>query len=214
MKSKNWRVEYAVNERSLKRRQEKGTDTEILSSNTVLKWSVALQAAFERACRNGGKKCVRGVVEDSKLLETNPWRHFTWIEGKDKELRQFDHDELLAILDYFAKEWPGLRFAPAFVKLSLWSWARRLEVSGLKWSDERRFFDECHFESTGKWGVTKWFRIPDGLRTELKEFRTSGSDFVFGSYPQQLREFFLGQHDNSSAQRVRADFNPENLSSA
>lgn len=211
LKPRNWRVAYANNERSMKRRQEKETAVEILSSNTVLKWSVALQAAFERACRHGGKKCVRGVVEDSKLLETNPWRHFTWIEGKDKELRQFDHDELLALLDYFAKKWPGLRFAPAFVKLSLWSWARRLEVSSLRWTDERRFFDEWHFQSTGKWAVMKWFRIPDGLREDLEDFRTEGSDFVFGSYPQQLREFFLRNNDDRNAKRVRADFEPENL---
>lgn len=211
LKPRNWRVAYADNERSMKRRQEKETAVELLSSNTVLKWSVALQAAFERACRNGGKKCVRGVVEDSKLLEANPWRHFTWIEGKDKALRQFDHGELLALLDYFAKEWPGLGFAPAFVKLSLWSWARRLEVSSLRWTDERRFFEECHFESTGKWGVMKWFRIPDGLHADLEAFRMSGSDFVFGSYPKQLREFFERQHDNRSAMRVKDDFDPENL---
>ena len=154
---------------------------------------------------------MRGVVEDSKLPETNPWRHFTWIEGKDKELRQLDHGELLALRDYFAKEWPGLRFAPAFVKLSLWSWARRLEVSSLRWTDERRFFEECHFESTGKWGVTKWFRIPDGLRADLEAFRMGGSAAVFGSAAQQLQEFFQRQHDNRSAMRVRTDFAPENL---
>ena len=209
-KPKNWRVKYATNVRSLKRRQEIGSKVENLSSNTVLKWSVALQAAFERACRNGGKKCVRGVVDDSKLMESNPWRNFTWIEGRDKKLRQFDHGELLALLDYFDSNWPGVKFAPGFVKLSLWSWARRLEVSGLRWSDERQFFDECHFESTGKWGVTKWFRIPDELRTELELFRTE-SDFVFGSYPQQLRDFFRQRRDNRSATRVRDDFDPENL---
>lgn len=206
---KNWRVEYAGNNRSMKRRQEQEPAAN-LSSNTVLKWSVALQAAFERAGRNAGKKCVRGVVDDSKLLETNPWRNFTWIEGKDKELRQFDQTELTAILDYFESAWPDLRFAPAFVKLSLWSWARKQEVSSLRWSDERRFFDECHFESTGKWGVTKWFRIPDGLRQELEAIRTQ-SEFVFGGYSVQLQDFYLQQRDTRTAKRVRTDFTPDNL---
>ena len=57
----------------------------------------------------------------------------------------------------------------------------------------------------------KWFRIPDGLHADLEAFRMSGSDFVFGSYPKQLREFFERQHDNRSAMRVKDDFDPENL---
>jgi len=52
-----------------------------LSANTVEKWSRTLQAAFERANENGGKKCVRGIVPDRKLLQANPWQKFTWIEG-------------------------------------------------------------------------------------------------------------------------------------
>lgn len=51
------------------------------SANTVLKWSVALQAAWERASRAGGKKCIRGVVDERKLLADNPWKQFPWIEG-------------------------------------------------------------------------------------------------------------------------------------
>lgn len=206
---KNWRVEYAGNNRSLKRRQEQEPAAN-LSSNTILKWTIALQAAFERAGRNAGKKCVRGVVDDLKLLETNPWRNFTWIEGKDKELRQFDQTELTAILDYFESTWPHLRFAPAFVKLTLWSWARKQEVSSLRWSDLRRVSDECHFQSTGKWGVTKWFRIPVGLLQDLEAIRTK-SEFVFGGYPDQLQDFYRQLGDTRTAKRVRNDFTPDNL---
>ena len=121
----------------------------------MLKWSVALQAAFERASKGAGKKCVRGVVPESKLLSENPWRSFTWIEGSQKKLRQFDYSELLSLLDYFETELQGLAFAPAFVKVMLWSWARRLEISSLRWADERKVGSECHFQSTGKWGVTQ-----------------------------------------------------------
>lgn len=206
---KNWRVQYVDNSRS-KRRREKLGDVEQLSPNTVLKWSVALQAAFERANRNAGKKCVRGVVPVSKLLTENPWRHFTWIKGSDKKLRQFDHSELISLLDYFETEWPEFTIAPAFVKVSLWSWARRLEVSSLRWSDERRVSNECHFESTGKWGVTKWFRIPERLRAELEALRTN-SEFVFGGFPQRLHDFHIQHDDTTAARRVRSDFIPDNV---
>src|SRR5437660_1425260 len=70
-----------------------------VSPNTVLKWSRSLQAAFERANRNAGRKCVRGVVDERRLLTVNPWNQFTWIGGRSKPIRQFDMDELLSFLD-------------------------------------------------------------------------------------------------------------------
>ncbi len=206
---KNWRVQYADNSRS-KRRREKQDVIGNLSPNTVLKWSVALQAAFERASKSAGKKCVRGVVPESKLLSENPWRSFTWIEGSQKKLRQFDYSELLSLLDYFETELQGLAFAPAFVKVMLWSWARRLEISSLRWADERKVGSECHFQSTGKWGVTKWFRIPVSLRAELETLRTN-DEFVFGGFPQRLQEFHLQRGDTAAARRVRMDFVPDNV---
>jgi len=207
--ARNWRVHYADNVRSRNRRA-KQPDFGLLSPNTILKWSVALQAAFERANRNSGKKCVRGVVPEAKLLTVNPWKNFTWIEGFDKKLRQFDHSELILLLDYFDLQWTGVRFAPAFAKVMLWSWARRLEVSSLRWSDERTFGTESHFESTGKWGVTKWFRIPESLREELESIK-NGSEFVFGCYPDELRDFYLRREDLFAVRQVRSDFAPENL---
>jgi hypothetical protein len=60
------------------------------SPNNVLKWSRSLQAAFERVNRNALKrKCVRGVVDENKLLTSNPWSQFKWIEGQDHPIRQF-----------------------------------------------------------------------------------------------------------------------------
>lgn len=203
---KNWRVQYS------KRNETKRDDDSVkkLSANTVVKWSVSLQAAFERANKNGGKKCVRGVVPESKLLTENPWKNFTWIEGFNKEVRQFDHQELVSLLDYFEEKWPGVTFAATFAKVMFWSWARRLEVSGLRWSDERRIGSECHFRTTGKWDVTKWFRVPDDLRSELDHLRTD-SDFVFGSYPEQLRNFYSSRGASKLLGRLRSDFAPENL---
>lgn len=206
---KNWRVVYADTDRSRTRRAELGT-VKTLSPNTVLKWSVALQAAFERANRAGGRKCVRGVVPESKLLSDNPWRLFTWIEGHAKPLRQFDHAELVALLDYFDAKWPGVSFAPAFVKVLFWSWARRLEVSSLRWTDVRQVDREWHFESTGKWAVKKWFRLPEALVADLYSLRGE-SEFVFGCFPEQVRSFHLGNKNPTAAAQVRPDFAPDNL---
>ena len=50
---KNWRSKYPKSKEEVSN----------LSANTIYKWSVALQAAFERANANAGRKCVRGVVE-------------------------------------------------------------------------------------------------------------------------------------------------------
>ena len=202
-KPKNWRVKYA-DKNQPKRPVEK------LSANTVVKWSTALQAAFERANRKGGKKCVRGVVAESKLIDDNPWRNFTWIEGFEKTIRQFDPKELISLLDYFDTKWPGVTVAPAFVKVMLWSWSRKLEVSSLKWSGEKKIDVECHFESTGKWNVTKWFRLPTSLRAELECLKTD-SDFVFGCYSEQVRKFHEQHGQGRHACNMRGDFLPENL---
>jgi hypothetical protein len=48
---KSWRLSYP-------NAQKEGVKS--YSPHTVLRWSRALQAAFERASINGGKKCVRG----------------------------------------------------------------------------------------------------------------------------------------------------------
>ena len=200
MLPKNWRAKHPKSQ----------SDVECLSPNTVVKWSVALQAAFERSNRNAGKKCVRGVVPEDKLLGDNPWRKFTWIEGREKDIRQFDYGELLSLLDFFVAEWPNVTFAPAFVKVSLWSWGRRQEISSLRWDEARVLGNEFHFEITGKWGVTKWFRIPETLYQELLSLRND-SPYVFGCYSHQLKSIHLSRGKTSAARRVIAEFNPVNV---
>jgi integrase len=206
---KDWRVRYADNSQSKKRRARRG-EVEHLSPNTILRWSVALKAAFERANKDAGKKCVRGVAPNEKLLTENPWKQFTWIEGREKAKRRFDQTELLSLLDHFENGWPSLSFAPAFLKVCLWSWGRRDEISGLRWDAFRKVGREHHFDSVGKWGVRKWFRIPETLFAELQDLRTE-SPFVFGAYSQQLKDFHLSRGDGSFACRVKSDFAPDNL---
>lgn len=127
----------------------------------MVKWPRALQAAFQRANRNAGKKCVRGVVPAEKLLTENPWTQFTWIEGEDRPIRQFDGDALLSLLNYFERKWAEVPIATLLAKVYLWSQCRRMEVTGLSWKQLKVVGTEYHFEVIGKRGVEKWFRIPE-----------------------------------------------------
>ncbi|MBL8797639.1 MAG: hypothetical protein JNM56_27310 [Planctomycetia bacterium] len=200
MLPKNWRKQYPNSQQ----------EVASLSPNTVLKWSRALQAAFDRACRSAGRKSVRGVVEEQKLLTENPWKQFTWIEGTRKPIRQFDGTELLALIDYLEEKWLGVGIATAVAKACLWSWGRRAEVMGLKWELLRTVGDERHFEIVGKWGIEKWFRVPEAFYQELQSLCTGGP-FVFAAYPQQLREFYERRGRQREAKMVAAEFKPVNL---
>jgi integrase len=201
---KDWRCHHRKTSKTVKK------DVNLLSPSTVHKWSVALRAAFNRANRNAGKKCVRGVVPADKLLTENPWTQFTWIEPRKRPLRQFDPQELISIIDYFDESWPGIRFAPAFARLSLWSGSRRRELAHLSWEDFRIVDNEYHFESTGKHGVTKWFRIPSGLYEDLLAMKTDSS-FVFACYTEELRKFHKKRGQKNFSSHVKIRFDPENV---
>jgi hypothetical protein len=185
-KPRNWRMKFSHREQASEDESEAGNP--LLSPNTVVKWSVALQAAFERANRNGGKKCVRGAVPEHKLLSDNPWKTFTWIEGRQAKIRQFEGVDLLAFLDYLEQNWTGITVAPLVAKTCLWSWGRKSEVMGLRWESLLGVGSEVHFSIVGKWDVDKWFRIPEMLFRDLEEVKTD-SPFVFAAYNQQLRKF-------------------------
>lgn len=177
-KPKSWRLPYP---------NRRVKDVDCLSPTTVDKWSRALQAAFERANINAGRKCVRGVVAEAKLIESNPWMQFTWIEKRERPIRHFTHEELLSVLDYFETKWKEVRIAASAVKLCLWTWTRVAELASLRWDDLRSVSQEYHFRIVGKMGVEKWARIPQGLYEELKEMRTE-SPYVLGAYNAQLRK--------------------------
>jgi integrase len=177
---KSWRLSYP-------NARKKGVSS--YSAHTVLRWSRALQAAFERASINGGKKCIRGVVDNAKLLSYNPWKAFTWIEGADKPIRQFTAEELGSILDYFGSKWQEISVAAAAAKSLLWLWCRLSELVNLKWDDLRIVGTEYHFQIIGKWAVEKWARIPTGLHKELFGLKTA-SPYVFAAYTCQLRNYY------------------------
>lgn len=181
---RNWRCKYP-------KRKREGVAT--LSPNTVLKWSRCLQAAFQRSCVTAGRKCVRGVVPESKLLPSNPWTQFTWIEGTVPTKRHFSDEELISILDYFEKNWADVSTACLFAEVSLWIWGRRIEVARLTWQDLRVVGDEYHFDFVGKRGVRKWARIPNRLYRELVEVRTD-SPYVFAAFVEQLQQHYKGSN--------------------
>ena len=194
-KLRNWRKQHP---------KSKAT-TDTISPNTVLKWSRCLQAAFERVNRNAGKRCVRGVVPEDKLIAGNPWGQFTWIEGTRTPLRQFDAAELVSLLDFVEGGSPDVPVAALAVKVLLWSCCRKLELAGLTWDMLRLIGPadapaEVHFDFVGKHGVPRWFRIPDGLYRELLAQRVPGRPEVFAAYTPQIRRrhagnpTFLGEH--------------------
>jgi len=180
---------------------------ECYSADTVLKWSRALQAAFERANINGGKKCVRGVVDNSRLLTSNPWRSFTWIEGVDPSIRQFTAEELGSILDYFEEKWEGVTAAALAIKVCFWTWTRLSELTTLKWDQVHVVGAETHLEIVGKWGVEKWARVPQGLHDELCSAKTD-SDYIFAAYNAQLRHHYQRADEQVFASKVGATFVP------
>jgi len=168
---------------------------------------VALQAAWERACKTSGKKCIRGVVDESKLLTSNPWSQFTWIEGFERPLRQFDGKELVGLHNYLDRKWPGVTIAKLLAKLLLWSCGRRAEITALTWQQLREVGQEHHFQVVGKWGIKKWFRVPEGLYQELLNARTD-SEFVLAAYNDQLRQFYEAGSRRSAAKTIGSEFSP------
>ena len=194
----------------LKYPKAKRNGAAVYSPHTILRWSSSLQAAFERANINGGKKCIRGVVDNTKLLTSNPWRAFTWIEGADKPIRQFSPEELVSILDWFESKWVGVRVATAATKGFLWLWCRLSELASLKWDDLRIVGDEFHFEIIGKWGVQKWARVPDALYREMVAFKTA-SQYVFSAYNEQVRQNFKSRGMALFAANVGNEYTPDSF---
>jgi hypothetical protein len=196
---KNWRQKYPKS-----RSQE---EVAHVSPNTILKWSRALQAAFERANRSAGRKCVRGVVPATKLLSSNPWNQFDWIEGRERPLRQFDPEEIVSLLDFFEMDWTAVSIAVSLTKFFLWSSCRQQEATSLKWSFMKRIGSEIHFEIVGKWGVERWVRVPFGLFRDLDALRTD-NDYVFAAYNVQLRQHHESKGRNDNVRRVGLEFKP------
>lgn len=204
---RNWRMPYSDETR----REAERANHENLSVATVLKWSSALRAAFNRANSNAGRRCVRNVVSKDKLLTTNPWDEFTWIEGEKVDtVRQFTSGELISIVEFFEQNYEEVSAAKLAALVFFWSCARRREISTLKWDSLRIEDDEIHFDIIGKWNVRKWFRLPSTVYEELCRIRTD-SPYVFAVYPDQLcRHLSLGARQ-SAAMNVRSDFKPENF---
>ncbi len=137
-----------------------------------------------------------------RLLKSNPWHRFTWIQAPSRKIKQFKGEDLLTLLQHFRKAWPGVTAGEAMLKVYVWSWARREEVAGLKWDDLRIVEDEVHFDTVGKWEIEKWFRIPRSIYEELLSLRTE-SPFVFGKLNDQIRHFHSTEGRKSAARMVK-----------
>lgn len=151
---------------------------------------------------------MRGVVDESKLLSSNPWMEFTWIDGTEPTKRRFDNEELLSVLNYFETTWASVPVAGLFVKVSLWSGARRSEVAGLSWEDIRVVGNEYHLDFVGKWNVRRWARIPAVLYSELLNAKTD-DPHVFAAYNKELRQYHRSLCHVSVANNVGVKFSPD-----
>jgi integrase len=201
LKPVNWRRNYP-----------NGSETsETISPNTVIKWSRSLQAAFGRANKNAGKKCVRGVVSEKKLLTENPWSQFTWIEGTEKPIRHFTAEELRSLFAHFAEQWPDVPVGKHAAQVLFWSCCRKLEIASLSWSSLRIIRHEIHFQIVGKHGVERYFRIPEQLYSDLLAARLPKSDFVFAAYSEQIRQAHAA--NRGCLKKIRAEFDPKNFGS-
>ncbi len=94
------------------------------------------------------------------------------------------------------------------LKLFVWSWARRREVSAVKFEDIR-IVDGMHYIylATKRQGE-KWFRLPDSVHEELIALRTA-SPYVFAALSDQLRAHHRTKGNVKAARNV-LDFSPEN----
>lgn len=187
--------------------QEK-PEVRYISPNTVLKWSRMLQAAFERVNRHAGKKCVRGVVPEAKLLTANPWTQFTWVEGTKTPIQHFDADELLGFLTHLEEQWRDVPVAALATKVLLWSCYRKIEVAGLKWDALHLVEGQVHFQVVGKWGVERWFRIPESLYQQMLAYRADSS-FVFAAYVDQITK--VHAENVGCLKKIRPVFDPRNF---
>ena len=80
----------------------------------------------------------------------------------------------------------------------------------MTWPQLRVVGAEHHFQIVGKWGVEKWFRVPNGLYLELEALRT-GNPYVFAVYTNQVRRFYERSRYKGPAKNVVGEFDPANL---
>lgn len=95
------------------------------------------------------------------------------------------------------------------MKVFLWSCCRKQEVASLTWDSLRVVGKEIHFEVICKWGVERWFRIPENLYQELLALRAE-SPFVFAAYCDQIRQYHDQQHPGT-AKAILTEFTPKNF---
>ena len=76
------------------------------------------------------------------------------------------------------------------------------------WNDLHIVSGEYHFHVVAKWGIEKWFRIPEAVYRELLAFRTD-SPFVFAACMDQLRRFHA--HNPNWLRSIGDEFSPVNF---
>jgi integrase len=81
-------------------------------------------------------------------------------------------------------------------------------VASLQWSQVRVAPNEYHFQIVGKWGVERWFRLPELLYHELLAYRTDSS-YVFADYNEQIRRRHADKP--GTVKKITDEYDPKNF---
>jgi len=187
--------------------QRKKGDGKPYSASTVWKTMAHMSSSFNRCRISAGKRCVRGVVDQSKLLMVNAFEEVNWIEPTQPRKLQFSREGLKAFL-----AWAYLAGCPLlslFAKVSLWARGRIEEMSelGWDWIDDQGYVGIP--DEQAKWGKGKLVKIPLLLVEELRRYRGSGP-FVWERYVEQVRDYHRNTGHLASAHKM-LDFSPARL---
>jgi len=166
------------------------------SPATVHKALTHLSSGFNRCCASSGRRCIRGVVDDSKLLGSNPFMHVRWIEPRVSVKRQFGVDDIKNLMS-----WPKIGKIPSsrlFIQVSLWSAGRIEEMTEIK----PEWLDGCYLtipDSVAKWGKGRCVRFPESIAAQLAK--------GWRSFPEELRQHHRSVGKSNLAVQVM-DFEP------
>lgn len=154
------------------------------TANGIRKTLSHMSASFNRCRRTAGKKCVRGVVAQGKLLMVNPYEEVQWVEADDPDPRHFNRDELRAFLNWkylAACPWP-----PSSPRHRSGQGAASKKCTLFDWIDREGFVTIPDGEA--KWAKGRVIRLPATLLADMGRFRTA-APYVWAGYVDQLRAY-------------------------
>ena len=170
----------------------RGNITEVMSAANVRRHWRTLSAAWNRVRK--GTRTAMGGIQESKLVEGNPWENIRNRVPKAKPKKdpiQFDleNNELIRFLDQFAKR----PLAELFFITSLWCAGRIEEMSYMEWGWWKGEYLEIPVERAKK-GIRRVVRVPPKLKQQLEKVRVPQSQWVFAGFAEEVKENLRPAH--------------------